>query len=188
MKRINVVGTSGSGKSTFSQVLANKLNYPYLEMDAMFWKPNWQGSTDEELFSTLKRKLADEHWVLDGNYNRTVPIKWERVDTVIWIDYSFARTLYQAVKRALLRSLTKPELWKNSRNVESFRKSFLSKDSVILWTCKTYKNNRARYLQIFSDPKYSHIRFIRLQSPTMVKAFICGLSDRPPIKAPRSDQ
>ena len=42
MKRINVVGTSGSGKSTFSQVLANKLNYPYLEMDAMFWKPNWQ--------------------------------------------------------------------------------------------------------------------------------------------------
>ena len=100
MKRINVVGTSGSGsgKSTFSQVLANKLNYPYLEMDAMFWKPNWQGSTDEELFSTLKRKLADEHWVLDGNYNRTVPIKWERVDTVIWIDCSFARTLYQAVK------------------------------------------------------------------------------------------
>ncbi|MFQ2346871.1 MULTISPECIES: (d)CMP kinase [Aeromonas] len=188
MKRINVVGTSGSGKSTFSQVLANKLNYPYLEMDAMFWKPNWQGSTDEELFATLKRKLADEYWVLDGNYNRTVPIKWERVDTVIWIDYSFSRTLYQAIKRAFLRSLTKQELWKNSGNVESFRKSFLSKDSVILWACKTYKNNRARYLQIFSDPKYSHIRFIRLQSPTMVKAFICGLSDRPPIKGPRSDQ
>ena len=67
MKRINVVGTSGSGKSTFSQVLANKLNYPYLEMDAMFWKPNWQGSTDEELFATLKRKLA-ALLLKSGNY------------------------------------------------------------------------------------------------------------------------
>ncbi|WP_413699614.1 shikimate kinase [Psychromonas sp. KJ10-10] len=48
MKRINVIGTSGSGKSTFSQKLALKLNYPYLEMDNMFWKANWVESSNEE--------------------------------------------------------------------------------------------------------------------------------------------
>jgi len=75
MKKINVVGTSGSGKSTFSRTLATRLGYPYLEMDAMFWKPNWQESTDEEFFAKLNSALSQERWVLDGNYNRTVDIK-----------------------------------------------------------------------------------------------------------------
>ena len=33
IKRINVVGTSGSGKSTVSRALAEKLNLPYVEQD-----------------------------------------------------------------------------------------------------------------------------------------------------------
>lgn len=53
MKRINVVGTSGSGKSTFSQMLAETLEYPHLEMDAIYWKPNWQESSDDEFFTNL---------------------------------------------------------------------------------------------------------------------------------------
>ncbi|MDF2153555.1 shikimate kinase [Vibrio sp. CAU 1672] len=150
MKRINVVGTSGSGKSTFSRMLSDKLNYPYLEMDAMFWKPNWQESLDEEFFATLEEQLRDEHWVLDGNYNRTVSIKWSRVDTVIWVDFSFPRTIYQAVKRAFIRSVTKQELWQKTGNVESFKKSFFSKRSVILWILKTYKRNRVRYQKMRS--------------------------------------
>lgn len=175
MKRINVIGTSGSGKSTFSRMLARELNYPYLEMDAMFWKPNWQESSDEEFFATLADRLSNEHWVLDGNYNRTAEIKWNRVDTIVWIDYSLARTLFQAVKRALIRIATKQELWDKTGNVESFRKSFLSKDSIILWTLKTYSKNRARYTELLKNPKYSHIKFIRVTSPKKAKTFINGL-------------
>lgn len=48
MKRINVIGTSGSGKSTFSRMLATTLGYPYIEMDAMFWQPNWQESSNDD--------------------------------------------------------------------------------------------------------------------------------------------
>lgn len=176
MRRINVVGTSGSGKSTFSRMLAKKLDYPYLEMDAMFWKPNWQESSDEEFFAKLKGSLSQEGWVLDGNYNRTVDIKWANVDHVIWIDYPFSRTAYQAIKRALIRSMTKTELWNKTGNVETFRKSFFSRDSVILWTLKTYNRNRVRYKEMFNDPKYSHIEFVRLTSPKMAKTFIDELN------------
>ncbi|PNH82447.1 shikimate kinase [Vibrio diazotrophicus] len=172
MKRINVIGTSGSGKSTFSRLLANKLKYPYLEMDAIFWKPDWQESTDEEFFANLTESLSGEKWVLDGNYNRTAQIKWGRADTIIWVDYSFSRTLYQAVKRALTRIVTKQELWGKAGNVESFRKSFLSKDSIILWTLKTYKSNRIRYTELLCDPRYTHIEFVRITSPKKAKAFI----------------
>ena len=62
MEKINVVGTSGSGKSTFSRMLAAKLSYPHLEMDAMFWKPNWQESSDEVFFAKLKGSLSQERW------------------------------------------------------------------------------------------------------------------------------
>ena len=78
-QRINIVGSSGSGKSTAGKVIAKKLRYPYVELDEIHWKPNWTESTEEELSFNLKRSLEGESWVLDGNYSRTVPIKWKRV-------------------------------------------------------------------------------------------------------------
>lgn len=174
MKKINVVGTSGSGKSTFSRKLASKLGYPHLEMDALYWRPNWGEPTDEEFFTILRKRLSAPTWVLDGNYNRTVFVKWAEVDTVVWLDFSFPRTLYQAVRRAFVRSLTRQELWPGTNNVETFRKSFMSRDSIILWTIQSFKKNRERYPQLFLDPKYQHIKFIRLTSPRMAKAFLAN--------------
>ena len=182
MKKINVVGTSGSGKSTFSRTLAAKLGYPYLEMDAMFWKSDWQESSDDEFFAKLKSRLSQETWVLDGNYNRTIDIKWADIDQVIWIDYPFSRTVYQAVKRAFIRSITKAELWDGTGNVETFRKSFFSRDSVIIWTLKTYKRNRVRYTDMFNDPKYCHIEFVRLTSSKMARAYIDEFERRKLLK------
>ncbi|KJY81295.1 AAA family ATPase [Vibrio nigripulchritudo] len=172
MKKINVVGTSGSGKSTFGRLLAKKLNCTYLEMDAIFWKPNWTESSDEEFLARLEDKLNTENWVLDGNYNRTVPTKWANVDTVIWLDYSFRRTLYQAIKRAFTRCLTKQELWEGTGNTESFKKTFFSNKSIILWTITNYKSNRIRYKDMLSNPKFKHIEFVRISSPKMAKEFI----------------
>lgn len=170
MNKINIIGTSGSGKSTIARALSEKLNCPYVELDDIFWKPNWGESTDEELFRNLKQALDHPRWVLDGNYTRTIPIKWADADTVIWLDFSFARTLYQAVTRAFMRSLTKQEIC--SGNTETFRKSFFSRDSVILWTLKTYQSNRVRNLKLMENPDYGHINFIRLTSPKQANFFI----------------
>ena len=69
--KVNVIGTSGSGKSTFSTALACAQNIPCVEMDRLHWKPNWTESSDDEFFSTLEQALCGDSWVLDGNYNRT---------------------------------------------------------------------------------------------------------------------
>ncbi|WP_435236494.1 AAA family ATPase [Psychromonas sp. PT13] len=172
MKRINVIGTSGSGKSTFSRKLSEKLNYPYLEMDKMFWKPNWVEASDQEFFTTLTNQISQPSWVLDGNYNKTASIKWADVDTIIWIDYSFVRTVFQAIKRALIRSITKQEFWEGTGNIETFRKSFFSKKSIIWWTLTTYKKNKIRYQALLKDPTYKHIHFVRITNPRMAKKYI----------------
>jgi hypothetical protein len=48
-------------------------------MDAVFWGPNWHWPGDEEFFTKLKNELSRDAWILDGNYTRTIPIKWENV-------------------------------------------------------------------------------------------------------------
>ena len=65
---------------------------PYWEMDALFWKPGWRESSDDELFAKVREVTAGPRWVLDGNYSRTLGIKWARVQLVIWLDPSFMET------------------------------------------------------------------------------------------------
>lgn len=174
--RINVIGTSGSGKSTLAKRLAGKLNVPYIEMDVLYWRTNWQGTPDEELFARLEQLLAQPGWVLDGNYNRSRDIKWRNVDIVVWVDYGFWRTLRQALLRAIRRAWHRHELWPGTGNYETFRRSFLSRKSIILWTLKTWRTNRARYEADLADPRYQHVRFVRLTSPRQANEFLATLA------------
>ena len=103
--RINVVGTSGCGKSTVSKRIAERLNVPYIQLDELYWKPNWAESTDEELFPKLEKALSSNEWVLDGNYNRTTFIKWKRVQMVVYLDLPFSTVLYRIIKRSLRRGV-----------------------------------------------------------------------------------
>ena len=169
--KINVVGTSGTGKSTFCRKLSSILSVPHIEMDALFWGPNWYWPTDEEFFSKLRLALKGDSWILDGNYTRTIPLKWESVTTIIWLDFSFLRALYQAVKRATKRVITREELWSGTGNRETLKKLF-SKDSIVLWTIKTHRKVRKKYEVLIKSGDYSHIQFIRLRSPKEVELFL----------------
>ena len=71
IRRINVVGTPGSGKTTFGRRLAEVLGLPFVEMDQVYWGRDWAEPTDEVFFPELERITAGPSWVLDGNYSRT---------------------------------------------------------------------------------------------------------------------
>ena len=174
--KVNVIGTSGSGKSTLAKRIAAELDIPYIEMDRLYWCPDWQGTPDAILLEKLETTLkASAEWVLDGNYNRTRPVKWRDVDWVVWVDYGFARTLYQAVTRAFTRAWHKQELWPGTGHCESFRRSFLSRESIIIWTIKTWRSNRARYARDMVDPQYAHIHFVRITRRSEVENLISSL-------------
>lgn len=172
-QRINIVGTSSSGKTTFSKLLSDILGFDHIEMDQIFWGPNWYWPSDDEFFANLRKTLeARNSWILDGNYTRTIPIKWEYVELVIWLDYSFVRTLLQSLKRTFKRAIAREELWIGTGNRESFRKSFFSKDSIILWMIKTHNKVRKKYERFMNDKNYSGIKFVRLRTPTESREFL----------------
>ncbi|RKD84981.1 adenylate kinase family enzyme [Kushneria marisflavi] len=171
--KINVVGTSGAGKSTLARRLSEALSLPHIEMDALLWLPDWQERPDAQLFKALETALtASPGWVLDGNFDRTRGIKWREVDMVIWVDTGFWRTMTQAVTRAVRRAWTQQELWPGTGNRESFRKTFFSRDSILLWTLKAWPRNRRRYVAAMADPQYRHIRFVRLCHPKEMDQFV----------------
>lgn len=171
LSRINVIGTSGSGKSTFSRRLAELLAIPYIEIDQLYWEPNWGEPSDEVFFARLEQALRGDQWVLDGNYHRTQPIKWQRAQTVIWLDYSLARTLTRMIKRSFSRALTERELWPGTGNRETLSALF-SRKSMVLWSYQTHPIVKARYGALFARPEPAHVRFVRLRSPREAERFL----------------
>jgi adenylate kinase family enzyme len=172
IERINVVGTSGSGKSTLARQLAELLQLPCCEMDQRHWKPNWQEARDEDFLREVREVTSQQRWVLDGNYTQKFPDKLERVQLVIWLDFSLVRTVFQVTRRTLHRSISRQEVWEGTGNRETLAKAFLSKDSIILWAITSFRRNRKTYRALMASPDYSHIRFLRLESPKSVASFL----------------
>ena len=172
IQRINIIGTSGSGKSTFGRQLSKRLRLPFTEMDSVYWGPNWTERPDEEFLAKVEAITEGSSWVLDGNYQRTTPIKWRHVQLVIWIDLSLVRTLYRVANRSFKRSLNKTEIWPSTGNCETFRKSFFSRQSVILWANSSYKANKQTYCEMMESREYDHIWFVRLSSKRAVRSFL----------------
>jgi len=168
--RINIIGTAGSGKSTFSKQIAEKLKIPYIELEALAWKSNWTEVTDEELFSKLERHLSSDDWVLDGNYPQTLHIKWKKCQMVVYLDMPFHIIFYRLLRRTLIRIFTREELW--AGNKETFWRQFFTRDSVIWWGLSNFFPKRRYYLIDSMNPKYSHIKFVRLRSKKDIEDFV----------------
>ena len=176
MKYINVVGNSAMGKSTFSKQLAKKLSLAYIELDNLYWKNNWEEPSNLEFFAKIKDQMDQysDGWVMDGNYTKSIPVKWKHVDTVIWLDYPFHLNFYRSVKRALILSTVKKQLWPDSNNHESFQKLF-SRRSIVLWMMQQYRINREKYIALMATKQYEHVNFIHLTSPKQAEDFLNSL-------------
>ncbi len=122
----------------------------------------------------MAKAVAETTWVMDGNYSRTQDLSLGRADTLVWLDYPFFVVMWQLLKRTIRRSFRQEELW--AGNKESFRVSFLSRDSILWWGIKTYRRRRTQYLRILSDPVYADITFVRLNSPTKMRAWLAQVS------------
>ncbi len=67
MRRVSVVGPSGSGTSTLARRLARLVDVPFTELDAVFHRPGWQLLDPDEFRATVEGVAAAEAWAIDGN-------------------------------------------------------------------------------------------------------------------------
>ncbi len=168
--KIHVVGTSGSGKTTFAASLAGRLGIPYVEMDALFWGPGWSKTPDDVFRQKVESATQGAAWVIDGNYSRVRDLVWRRADVVIWLDYRLAVTVFRVVRRTVRRSLTHEELWHGNR--ERFRTSFLSRESIVLWTLRTYWRRKRDYTELAQRSEDFQLHVVRLRSTCQARQLL----------------
>ena len=130
--RIVVLGVTGSGKSTLAKKLSEIYGYKYIELDNLFWKADWEMSSDDEFAGKVEQAVTDESWVVDGNYSRVgAPIIWSKADTLIWLDYPIRINYWRLWKRTWSRFLRRDTLW-DAGNRENLWKHFCDQRLVVL--------------------------------------------------------
>ena len=173
LKRIVVIGTSGSGKTTLARNIAERLDTPHVELDAIHWGPDWSTAPREVFRERVAQTLAGDTWTVDGNYSTTRDIVWGRADTVVWLDYSWPVVVGRVTWRTIRRTLKREELWNGNR--ERFSQAFFSRDSIIWWAISTYQRRRKEYPILFSQPEYAHLHIVQLHSPRNANQWLASI-------------
>lgn len=170
LSRVVVIGTSSSGKTTFARNLAFHLGADHTDLDSLFWLPGWQQRRDDDFRARVAAWAAGERWVIDGNYTRVRDLLWPRATAVVWLDYPFLLVLWRSVKRTVRRAMTGEHICNGNR--ETFRKSFLSRESILLWVIQTHAKNRERYAKTFGAWTYPNAVRVRLRRPSEAAHFL----------------
>lgn len=175
-ERIVVIGISGSGKSTLSRQLAELYGLHYVELDNLFWKPNWEMSTNEEFQAKIKRELAkSDRWIVDGNYLRAGASHiWQHADTLIWLDYPLRVNFWRLWKRIWGRFLHQEKLW-DAQNRETLWRHFVTTDSLFLYAFQAHPDKRRKYTIVFQSDEYADYHKIHLQLPSATDKWLKNL-------------
>ena len=151
-------------------------------MDAIHWGPNWTPATKPELRERLDDALTAPRWVCCGNYTSVADLILSRATAVVWLNYPFPMIFFRALRRTVRRIVTGERLYAGNR--ETFRKAFLSHDSILLWVMTSHRRRWHRYRQLFDGPEYPHLRRIELSGVRATRRFVSTLAE-PPAKAVR---
>jgi len=165
-QRIAVVGSPGAGKTTFSRVLSEKTGLPLVHLDTYYHdrtKDYYSAENKQAWVKKVSELIAPKEWIIDGNYSSTFPLRFEKADLIIFLDYprriSFRRTLIRTAKSPWVKRSDMPEDWKDTFNLE-----FLS----FVW------NYNSRYRRKVTDQldKDSSKKVVILQHPREAQRFL----------------
>jgi adenylate kinase family enzyme len=174
MRRVVVIGIAGSGKSTVARELSERLDVRHIELDSIFWQANWTKLDEDEFEARVRMGTHSGGWIVDGNYSdRIRRITWTAADTVVWLDLSRPVVMWQLLRRTVRRTVSGVELWNGNRE-RPLRDQFSRNPakSIILWAWRTYAPTKREYSQAVSNPRFSHVHFIRLRSRSQIKRFL----------------
>jgi adenylate kinase family enzyme len=100
-KRILVLGSSGSGKTTFSRQLGHLLGIAPIHLDACFWHPGWISTPQEQWHQVVASLVKKEDWIMDGTYERSLHLRVPRADCLVVLEQRRLTCLWRIVKRKL---------------------------------------------------------------------------------------
>ena len=164
MERILIIGCPGAGKTTLARQLGEKLNLPVVHLDRIFWAPgNWEHLEQKDFDKVLLTELEKSKWIIEGNYDRTLPLRLQYCDAVIWLDFSRWACMGGWFKRMITNwGKVRPDMAPGC--VERYEQEF----AEFIWNFR--KDNQEKYYRLLNEVK--NVETIVLKNRRMVKQFL----------------
>lgn len=175
-QRILILGRTGSGKTTLARQLAAAVGVPHVELDALYFGPNFSTAPLPVLRDRTSAAIAGDRWVTDGNKSAVRDLVWPRADTVIWLDYPLAVSLWRLGKRALWRTsvLTGQAAEKDGK--AGLLRQFLSAAKGVLTALRSHRGQRREYPKMFAEPENQHLAVVRLRSQRATRRWLARVT------------
>lgn len=153
--RVLVIGTSGSGKSTFAQRLAERAGIAYHELDLINWRPGWYDRHLEEpdaFLADVDAATSGSDWTISGGYSSTRPIIIPRLTDLVWLDLPHWLVMAQVIRRSVLRAASDQDVFPGCR--EDWPR-LLEPEHPIRWALATHSVKRPKF-QAQADAAAAH--------------------------------
>ncbi|MEX5962408.1 hypothetical protein [Mammaliicoccus sciuri] len=167
MKKIVILGSSGSGKSYLSKKLSKELNIEVYHLDNLMRKSDWSPFSYNEKYRIQELILENDSWIIEGNYTNILDKSFEEADTIIFLNINKFKCIFNVIKRTITYR-NKDRSDKPTKSIDKFSLHLLK------WTWDFDKNEKPLILkkvQRFSKMK----QIIILKSTKNTNNFIKGI-------------
>ena len=162
MRKILVIGSGGSGKSTFARRLGTLLELEVIHLDSIYWRAGWVEMPKPEWRTTVEELLSRGAWIMDGNYSGTIEMRLEASDTVIFLDMPRLLCVWRLIKRAMLyRNQRRPDMAEGCPERLNWE--------FIKWVWDYHERTRPKIVKLLMTTQK---QVIWLRSPADVKSFL----------------
>jgi adenylate kinase family enzyme len=166
-----LASASGCGKTTVGRELAQRLEVPFVELDALVHGPNWTETRDDELRAKVTPIVASDRWVIDGSYSRKLgTLVLDRADTVVWLDLPIRVWLPRLVRRTVRRVRGRETLWNDNR--ETIRDVLwgYGRESLFPYAFRSHFRRRRLYPR-----ELARYNVVRLRSQAAVDRWLASI-------------
>lgn len=167
-RRILLLGVTGSGKSTLARALESREGIPAIDVDALALQPGWVTTPEAELRARAAEIAATDTWVMDSAWTAIRPVVLPRTQLVVGLDLPRGLTLARLIRRTAQRLITRERVCGD--NVESWRQTLLSSDSIIAWHARSVGSKHRQIGQWQDDPAYPPV--LALSTPREVATWL----------------
>ncbi|MEX5635112.1 adenylate kinase [Parafrankia sp. FMc2] len=163
-KRILVVGSGGTGKSTPSRRLGVPWDIPVIHLDQHFWSPGWIEMPQESWRQTVNELISQPRWIMDGNYAGTLDLRIPAADVILFLDLP----RHVALSRVMWRRIRwhhrhRPDITPGCSERISWE--------FLRWVWAYPRQGRAR-VSAALDEADAWARVVRLRSPREVRQWL----------------
>jgi energy-coupling factor transporter ATP-binding protein EcfA2 len=176
-QRILILGRTGSGKTTLARELAAALHVPHVELDSLYFGPEFSTAPLPLLRERTSAAIAGDQWVTDGNKRAVRDLVWPRADTIVWLDYPVRVSLWRLAKRARRRTSTlNAQASETGSGKAAVPKLMLAAAKGVLTALRSHAGQRREYPRMFAEPANQHLAVVRLRSPRATRQWLARAS------------